>query len=126
VVGEEAEVVGEGVEVVGKEVEVVGEGVEVVGEGVRWSEVGRGVIVVVVGEGSGMRWLSEVREPHSYTKEKNSGSIHKTPQNDKACPFGCNKEISAVTSRYPWISVTSHPYPYISVSLCNPRMFIWI
>jgi hypothetical protein len=40
----------------------VGEGAEVVGDGVRWSEVGRGVIVVVVGEGSGMRWLSKVRE----------------------------------------------------------------
>jgi hypothetical protein len=41
---------------------VVGEGVEVVGDGARWLEVGRGVVVVVVGEGSGMRWLSEVRE----------------------------------------------------------------
>jgi hypothetical protein len=41
---------------------VVGEGVEVVGDGARWSEVGRGVVVVVVGEGSGMRWLSKVRE----------------------------------------------------------------
>jgi hypothetical protein len=40
---------------------VVGEGVEVVGDGTRWSEVGRGVVVVVM-EGSGMRWLSEVRE----------------------------------------------------------------
>jgi hypothetical protein len=41
---------------------VVGEGVEVVGDGTRWSEVGQGVIVVVVGEGSGVGWLSEVRE----------------------------------------------------------------
>jgi hypothetical protein len=41
---------------------VVGEGVEVMGDGVRWLEVGRGVIVVVVGKGSGMGWLSEVRE----------------------------------------------------------------
>jgi hypothetical protein len=40
----------------------VGEGVEVVGDGVRWLEVGWGVVVVVVGKGSGMRWLSEVRE----------------------------------------------------------------
>jgi hypothetical protein len=32
------------------------------GDGVGWSEVGQGVIVVVVGEGSGMGWLSEVRE----------------------------------------------------------------
>jgi hypothetical protein len=31
---------------------VVGEGVEVVGDGARWSEVGQGVVVVVVGEGS--------------------------------------------------------------------------
>jgi hypothetical protein len=42
-----------------------------VGDGVRWSEVGRGVVVVVVGEGSGMRWLSEVREAsqrhHTHT-----------------------------------------------------------
>jgi hypothetical protein len=41
---------------------VVGEGAKVVGDGARWSEVGRGVIVVVVGEGLGMGWLSEVRE----------------------------------------------------------------
>jgi hypothetical protein len=41
---------------------VVGEGAEVVGDGARWSEVGQGVVVVVVGEGSGMRWLLEVRE----------------------------------------------------------------
>jgi hypothetical protein len=41
---------------------VVGEGAEVVGDGARWSEVGQVVVVVVVGEGSGMRWLSEVRE----------------------------------------------------------------
>jgi hypothetical protein len=41
---------------------VVGEGVEVVGDGARWSEVGRGVVVVVMGEGLGMGWLSEVRE----------------------------------------------------------------
>jgi hypothetical protein len=41
---------------------VVGEGVEVVGDGVRWLEVGWGVVVVVVGKGSGMRWLLEVRE----------------------------------------------------------------
>jgi hypothetical protein len=41
---------------------VVGEGAEVVGGGVSWLEVGWGVVVVVVGEGSGMRWLSEVRE----------------------------------------------------------------
>jgi hypothetical protein len=41
---------------------VVGEGVEVVGDGARWSEVGQEVVVVVVGKGSGMRWLSEVRE----------------------------------------------------------------
>jgi hypothetical protein len=43
---------------------MVGEGAEVVGDGARWLEVGRGVVVVVVvvGKGSGMRWLSEVRE----------------------------------------------------------------
>jgi hypothetical protein len=41
---------------------VVGEGVEVVGDGARWSEVGWGVVVVVMGEGSDMRRLSEVRE----------------------------------------------------------------
>jgi hypothetical protein len=41
---------------------VVGEGVKVVGDGARWSKVGRGVIVVLVGKGWGMRWLSEVRE----------------------------------------------------------------
>jgi hypothetical protein len=41
---------------------VVGEEAEVVGDGVRWSEVGWGVVVVVVGEGSGMRWLLAVRE----------------------------------------------------------------
>jgi hypothetical protein len=41
---------------------VVGEGAEVVDDGVRWSEVGWGIVVVVVGEGSGMRWLSKVRE----------------------------------------------------------------
>jgi hypothetical protein len=37
--------------------------------------------------------------------------IHKMPQNDKAYLFGCNKEIGAV------ISMTSHPYPYISVCI---------
>jgi hypothetical protein len=41
---------------------VLDERAEVVGEGARWSEVGQGVIVVVVGERSGMGWLSEVRE----------------------------------------------------------------
>jgi hypothetical protein len=45
-----------------KVVNVKGEGADVVGDGARWSEVGWGVVVVVVGEGSGMRWLSEVRE----------------------------------------------------------------
>jgi hypothetical protein len=40
----------------------VGEGAEVVGDGARWSEIGRGNVVVVVGEGSGMGWLLEVRE----------------------------------------------------------------
>jgi hypothetical protein len=34
----------------------------VLGDGARWSEVGRGVIVVIVGEGLDMGWLSEVRE----------------------------------------------------------------
>jgi hypothetical protein len=46
----------------GEGVEVVGQGVGVVGDGARWSKVGRVVVVVVVGEGWGMRWLSEVRE----------------------------------------------------------------
>jgi hypothetical protein len=79
----------------------VGEGAEVVGDGARWSEVGWGVVVVVMGEGSGMRWLSEVREAsqcrRTHTpREKKRGSIHNTPQNDKAYPFGCNKEIGAM------------------------------
>jgi hypothetical protein len=83
---------------------------------------GRGIRheVVVGGEGG------IPTSPHSYTKEKKCGSIHKMPQNDKARLFGCNKEIGAVTSGYPWISVTSHPYLYISVSLRNPWMFIQI
>jgi hypothetical protein len=34
----------------------------VLGDGVGWSEVGWGVVVVVVGEGLGVGWLSEVRE----------------------------------------------------------------
>jgi hypothetical protein len=36
--------------------------VKVLGDGVGWSEVGQGVVVVVMGERSGVRWLSEVRE----------------------------------------------------------------
>jgi hypothetical protein len=34
----------------------------VLGDGVGWLEVGWGVVVVVVGEGSGVGWLSEVRK----------------------------------------------------------------
>jgi hypothetical protein len=33
-----------------------------VDDGARWSEVGQGVVVVVVGKGSDMRWLLQVRE----------------------------------------------------------------
>jgi hypothetical protein len=34
----------------------------VLGDGVGWSEVGQGVVVIVVGEGLGVGWLSEVKE----------------------------------------------------------------